>query len=338
MLKRLLSILVLGLAAGLALGVTPSQAQTPEQQELAQNAPVAVVAQVLGQAQVKHVDGDWRPVYWLDLLRPEDRIQTTGNGKVVCLFFFDNHLEIVDPASQGRLAFKNIQQVDGTIRKPATNNRPAAAIEIPYMLLRRLRVADFSLADDPEAYSKEEVFLSAWVKATTFPPVFYCKDMQLSKYRFQFFNEWDEFKYEGTSTEPRFKYPFRAPFQLTKNSLYYWQVLGPDDSIVVRKYPFRVLTQPLAQLVERHEKRFEAARQAGRATTIDSTDMFLLYNTQNLLDKNIHLLQDMVGQDPENPILYRAQVRAYLTRGCPAHARQALSRETALGSVDPVEK
>ncbi len=336
MLRRVL--LILGITAGFALWAAPARAQTPEQQELAQNSPVAIVAQVLGQARIKHVEGDWRPVYWLDLLRPEDQLETMDGGKVVAVFFFDNHIEIVDPSSAVKMAFKNIGQVQGSVRRQARNGRPSAPIEIPYMLLRRLRVADFTMADDEEAYSKEEIFLSAWVKATTFPPVFYCKDMQYPKYRFQFFNEWDEFQYEGTSTEPKFKYPYRAPFQLTKNSLYYWQVLGPDDSIIVRKYPFRVLTQPLAQLVERNEKKFEAARKANRATTIDFTDMFLLYNTQNLLDKNIHLLQDMVRQDPENPILYRALVRAYLTRGCPAHAREALDKESALGSVDPIEK
>lgn len=336
MLRRFLP--VLGLAIGLALLASPAGAQTSEQQELAQNNPVAVVAQVLGDAQVKHVDSDWRPVYWLDLLRPEDQIQTSSGGKVVTLFFFDDHLEIVDPESEAKVAFKNIQAASGKVRRHEPQGRTKAQVDIPYMLLRRLRVADFAQADEEGAYEKEETFLSAWVKNTAYPPVFYCKDLKLPKYRFQLFNEWDEFLYEGVSREPKFKYPYSGVQQLTKNGLYYWQVLGPDDSIVVRKYPFRVLTQPLATLVERSEKRYEALKKKKQASTIDTTDMFLLYNTLNLVDKNIHLLQDMIKQDPENPILYRALVRAYLTRGCPAHAKEALDKETALGAVDPIEK
>lgn len=331
-------LLVFGMLMGLLLAVTPAGTRASEQEELAQNMPVAIVSQVLGQAQVKNVNGDWRPLYLLELLRPEDQIQTEEDGKVVVLFFFDNHLEVLDPTGQAKVAFKNLQSDTASARRAESNHRSRGQIEIPYMLLRRLRVADFTQADDPGAYDKEEVFLSAWVKATTSPPVFYCKDLQLPRYRFQFFNEWDEFLYEGTSTEPRYKFPYQGPVQLTRNSLYYWQVLGPDDSIVVRKYPFRVLTQPLALLVERSEKKYEALKKANRSTSIDDTDMFLLYNTQGLVDKNLHQLQEMSRKDPENPLLYRALVRAYLTRGCPAHAREALNRETALGSQDPIEK
>lgn len=332
------NLLFLGMLVGLLWSAVPAGARTSEQEELAQNMPVAIVSQVLGQAQIKNVNGDWRPLYLLELLRPEDQLQTMDDGKVVVLFFFDNHLEVLDPTGQAKVAFKNLQSESGALRRAQVQARSRGQVEIPYMLLRRLRVADFTQAEDPGAYEKEQTFLSAWVKATTSPPVFYCKDLQLPTYRFQFFNEWDEFLYEGTSTEPRFKFPFRGPVQLTRNSLYYWQVLGPDDSIVVRKYPFRVLTQPLAQLVERSEKRYEALQKANKTTSIEDTDMFLLYNSQGLVDKNLHLLQEMSRKDPENPLIYRALVRAFLTRGCPAHAREALDKETALGSPDPIEK
>ena len=257
---------------------------------------------------------------------------------MVALFFHDDHLEVVDPNSAAKVAFKNIKPDSGSVRRHEPKGRSKAQVEIPYMLMRRLRVADFVQAQEEGAYQKEETFLAAWVKNTAYPPVFYCKDLGLPKYRFQLFNEWDEFLYEGTSTEPRFKYPYQGPQQLTKNGLYYWQVLGSDDSIVVRKYPFRVLTQPLALLVERNEKRYAALKQKRQVTSIDTTDMFLLYNTLHLVDKSLHLLQEMIALDPENPILYRALVRAYLTRGCPAHAQEALDKETGLGATDPIEK
>lgn len=174
-------LLVFGMLMGLLLAVTPAGTRASEQEELAQNMPVAIVSQVLGQAQVKNVNGDWRPLYLLELLRPEDRIQTENDGKVVVLFFFDNHLEVLDPTGQAKVAFKNLQSDTASARRAESNHRSRGQIEIPYMLLRRLRVADFTQADEPGAYDKEEVFLSAWVKATTSPPVFYCKDLQLDR-------------------------------------------------------------------------------------------------------------------------------------------------------------
>src|SRR5690606_23798002 len=171
--RRTLTLLALALA--LALAAPEARAQTSGQTELAQNNPVAIVAQVLGDAQIKHVDGDWRPAYWLDLLRPEDQIQTGDNGKVVALFFFNDHLEIVDPNSEAKVAFKNIQANSGTVRQHKPKGRDVASVDIPYMLMRRLKVVDFAQADDPDAYAKEEIFLSGWVKNTAYPPVFYCK-------------------------------------------------------------------------------------------------------------------------------------------------------------------
>jgi DNA-binding transcriptional activator of the SARP family len=68
----------------------------------------------------------------------------------------------------------------------------------------------------------------------------------------------------------------------------------------------------------------------------DYTDLFLLYTQRKMIDKYLHLLQQMVDLDPENPILYRALVRAYLSKGCPAHALQARERELQLGGSDPI--
>ncbi|HXE71530.1 MAG TPA: hypothetical protein VNO81_02630 [Candidatus Nitrosotenuis sp.] len=323
----------------LLLSGTAAFADESESQELAQNLPVAVVAQVQGTVQLTRGDLEPRPLYWMDLLRPEDKIRVGPDGKVVALFFFDDHLEILDPDTEAKVEFKGLGKLSGSdIRRSAPQDRSRAVIEIPYLLLRKLKEVDFKLAEEPDAYQKEEVYLSAWVKNTTYPPVFYCKDLKLSKYRFQLFNEWNEFLYEHAATEPKFKFPYQAPFQLTKNGLYYWQVLGPDDSIVVRKYPFRMLTQLHARQVEAAEKRFEALQQKKKLTPVDYMDLFLLYNQLGILDKQIHIVREMIKLDPENPVLYRALTRLYVSRGCPAHALEAREKEIQLGFSDVIEK
>ena len=64
--------------------------------------------------------------------------------------------------------------------------------------------------------------------------------------------------------------------------------------------------------------------------------MFILYNNRKLIDRSLTLLQQMSKKDPENPMIYRALVRVYLAKGCPAHAQQALDRELQLNGVDPL--
>ena len=108
--------------------------------------------------------------------------------------------------------------------------------------------------------------------------------------------------YEGTSTEPRYKFlPGPGPVDPQQPVL----LAGPGARRLDRgpQLPFRVLTQPLALLVERSEKSYEALKKANRSTSIDDTDMFLLYNTQGLVDKNLHQLQEMSRKDPEKPRL-----------------------------------
>lgn len=326
-------MLILALAASQPLWAETSQ------RELAENQPVAIVAQVYGRASLRRLEGPWRPVYWLDLLRPTDQIETGSDAKVVALYFFDDHLEVVDPGTRAQVNFKKLERMsgEGSVRRHPSQ-REVVVQEIPYLLMRRLKEGDFRLADEPGAYGQEEIFLSARVKNTTYPPVFYCADLGLPEYRFQFFNEQDEFMAEYASSKPRFKFPFAERSRLTKGGLYYWQVLGPDDRIVVRKVPFIMLTAFHAREIERAEKRFERLKERGEATTIDTTDLFLLYNRLKVLDKSLDLLRNMIRTDPDNPILYRALTRIYLEKGCPAHARQAWEKEIALGGTDPIEK
>jgi len=313
-------------------------------EELNKNQPVCIISLVSGPCEVKTPDSDWQAAYWLTMLRPEDQLRTPPNGKLVLDFFADDHLEIVDPGTEAKIAFRNVVKTSpsGNVRLDPARDRARTEIAIPYLLMRKLFAKDFEGADEPDAMAKENQFLTARVKAEAFPPVFFWKNTGAPHYRFQLFNEWDQFLYEkkvvAKGPEVRFKFPYDAPFQLAKSSEYAWQVLAPDDTIVVRKYKFTILTQPLADQVERAEKNFEKLKKSGKANQTTWCDLFLLYQNRKLIDKYLHILQDMARQDPENPVIQRALVRAYLSKGCPAHAREAREKELQLGGIDPLEK
>lgn len=323
----------------LMLMLQPALAQ--DRSELAENNPVAIVALTQGQTEIKHVDGEWRPIYWMDLLRPEDQIRTAEDGKVVVTFFHDDHQEVVDPNTEGRTKFREITKTSdqGEIRKTRPLDRSVSEIPIPYMLMRRLYREEFKQADEADALEKEKVFLAAYVKAEAYPPVFIWKEEAgPTPYKFQMFNEWDEFLYENKTNDRRFKYPYRGPFNMQKNSLYRWQVTDAQDNIVVRKYAFVLLTLPHSREIARREKVFNQAKDDGKLMKNDYVDLFLLYNQRKMIDKSLHLLQQMSEMDPENPVIYRALVRAYLAKGCPAHALQAHERELQLGGTDPIKE
>lgn len=325
--KRLLCLLL--------LFTLPALAQ--DRRELAENNPVAIVSLTQGQAEIRHVGGDWRAVYWLDLLRPEDEIRTADDGKVMVNFFHDDHREIIDPSTEAKMAFRDVKFTQGQVRKAAARDRAVTEIPIPYMLMRELNRPEFELAGEADAMEREKIFLSAYVKAEAFPPVWFWSNSGTPPYKFQMFNEWDEFLYESKTNDTRFKFPYDGPFNMAKNSLYKWQVTDANDNIIVRKYSFILLTQLHSREVARAEKRFDELDRAGKLLQSDYTDLFLLYTQRKMIDKYLHLLQQMSEKDPENPIIYRGLVRAYLAKGCPAHAEEARQREIQLGGVDPIK-
>lgn len=306
--------------------------------ELAQNTPVAIVALTHGQAEIKHVKGDWRPVYWLDLLRPEDKIRTAADGKVVATFFFDDHMEIVGDNTEARVEFHDLTRTSsgGRVRADRPRDRSVTEIPIPYMLMRQLHNADFRYADAPSAMTDEDVYLKAHVEADTDPPIFSWANTGAASYKLQLFNVWDEFIYEKTLRGIRFKLPYGGPFHLAKNSRYSWQVTDNAGNLVVRKYAFVLQTLFLSRQIKRAERHFARLKAAGKLLETNYTDMFLLYVQRKMVDKYLPLLQQMSDRVPDNPILYRALVRAYLNKGCPAHAMQARQRELQLGGVDPI--
>lgn len=326
--------IVTGLVAGLLVGGAWAQDKT----ELAKNNPVAIISLVQGDVQIKHPDGDWQPAYWLTLLRPEDQIKMPDKGKILVDFFSDDHLEAVDQGTEAKVAFKSLTKIQGPggVRREQARDRAVVEIPIPYMLERKLSSKDLAPASEPDAMDKEKVYLSATVWPELFPPVWQWKRTNAPLYRLQLFNEWDEVIYETKTPQNRFKFPYNGPFQLAKNSQYLWQVLDPGDQILVRKYPFTLLTTLHARELEHAEKKFEAAQKAGKAQQNQYTDMFILYNNRKLIDRTLALLLQMSKKDPENPMIYRALARVYLAKGCPAHAQQALDKELQLNGVDPL--
>ena len=305
--------------------------------ELANNNPVAIVSLVQGDVEIKHPEGEWQPAYWLTLLRPEDQLRTPDKGKILVDFFSDDHLEVLDPSTQAKVAFRSMTKIEGNgLRRQQARDRAVSEIPIPYMLERKLSNLEMAGASEPDAMEKETVYLGATVWPELFPPVWQWKKVPAPMYRLQLFNEWDEVIYETKPKENRFKFPYHGPFNLAKNSKYFWQVLTPDDQIVVRKYPFTLLTTLHARELLRREKAFEQLKKSGKAMQNQYTDMFLLYNNRKLIDRLLALLLQMSNQDPENPMIYRALVRAYLAKGCPAHAQQALDKELQLNGVDPL--
>lgn len=323
---------------GILATLMATAAAAQDKVELAKNNPVAIISLVQGDVQIKHPDGDWQPAYWLTLLRPEDQIKMPDKGKILVDFFSDDHLEAVDSNTEAKVSFKSLTKIQGNggVRREQARDRAVVEIPIPYMLERKLSAKDLAPASEPDAMEKEKVFLSAQVWPEAFPPVWQWRNTNAKLYRLQLFNEWDEVIYETKTPQNRFKFPYHGPFQLAKNSQYLWQVLDPNDQILVRKYPFTLLTTLHARELERSERRFEAAQKAKKAQQNHYTDMFILYNNRKLIDRSLALLLQMSKKDPENPMIYRALARVYLAKGCPAHAQQALDRELQLNGVDPL--
>lgn len=325
-------------AAVLALQLAlPALGREKDTAELADNNPVAILSMVQGQTEIKHPDGDWQPAYWLTLVRPQDQLRTGANGKALVDYFSDDHLEVVDPSSEAKVSFKNLERINGNVRREGARDRAVVEIPIPYMLEKRLYGQDFEAAQEPGAMERENVFLAASVRPDAYPPVFDWKKVPgAAFYRLQLFNEWDEVIYETRPHTNHFKYPYSAPFQLARNSQYLWQVVTPDDTIVVRKYPFTLLTLLHARELTRAENRFAKLKKQSKLMPYHYTELFLLYNNRKLVDRTLGLLRQMANMDPENPMIYRALVRAYLAKGCPAHAQEALTRELQLNGVDPL--
>ena len=335
--KKALLVLCLVLGALFIISALSPLAWSKVARELEENLPVAIAATNFNNVEIQLPKQEWRKCYLLDLLPPETKFRVGQGGKLSIIYFFDQHMEIARDASEGVVSFKTISPYNGQVDKL----RPESAvqsIDIPYMLFVKLKKEAYKQVNDPGEEEKEKMFLASYVKNWTFPPVFYWFNVNSPPYRVQLFNENDEFIYEKESMAADFKYPYSDP-ELTKGTaLYYWQVLTPNNDVLVRKCPFKILTLYQARDVLKREKEFERYKKE-RPEEFDSiayTEMFLLYTRYTCWDKLLHLCDEISARDPQNPIVYNLLARLYLIKGCPIYSLRAHEKSKTLGSTDEI--
>lgn len=302
------------------------------------NLPVAIVGTNFDNVEIQLPNKEWRKCYLLDLLPPQTKFRVNKGGKLSIIYFFDDHTEVAREGAEGTVSFNTISPYTGNVDKLKPKSLTPDTVDIPYILFVKLRKDMYKQVNDPGEEDKEKMFLSAWVKNWTFPPVFYWYNVNNPPYRVQLFNENDEFLYEKEAMTPTFKYPYSDP-ELTKGTkLYFWQVLTPSSDVIVRKYPFKVLTLYQARDVLRREKEFEflKAKNNGKFDSLAYTEMFLLYVKYTCWDKLLHLCDDIKGYDQKNPVVCDLLARLYLLKGCPIYSLKSHEQAKQLGSTDDI--
>jgi hypothetical protein len=301
------SVKAMALALVLAAGVLQAQGS---------DAPVALVAQLNGQASVQHSgEHGVHRMFWLDLLYPQDHLTTGDNARVITLFFKDGHEQAVGPATTAQVS---AQGLVGTHVAPLT--RPsayAARYDVPSLLLHQ--VSSRSGSHTAQELAREQTYLAGKVDNMIYPPAFSCRDLKLASYRFQIYDERGQLIYQKTVGSNHFRFPRTGKLHLLAGGYYQWEVLAPDGSPVVAQYPFSVLTRPQIAQIGSAESR--VLHKGGAATERDYAELFLTYQSVAVPDKMVHLLQKLMRVDPGNPNVRSALSQAYLLRGCPAHAR-----------------
>lgn len=332
--RSIRALLVALLAACVLVSPRPCTAAGDDDQ-LEKEQPVAIVAGVRGDAQFRTATSDWHKSFALDLVRPGTEFKTAGDGAMVVIFFYDDHREMLGPNSTARSDFRNLTRQSGQL-KTEKSKSGGSEFEVPYITKVKLNRGQFTDADQPNEKQKENDYLSAYVEVTQYPPIFHWKDVKTPPYRIQLFDERKQFLFENSVPQTTWRFPYKGQ-QLTKSGQYYWQVLGPKDVILVARYGFRLLTRPLVKYIAAQEREYDAVQAKQKGDTISSTEMFLVYNTYHTLDKCLHLLQVWRAAEPNNPNVYRYLTRAYLLKGCPLSAREALQQEIQYGGNDPVQ-
>ncbi|MCL5773483.1 MAG: hypothetical protein M1536_03805 [Firmicutes bacterium] len=350
------SVLKIIIAAFLVAGLSLSLGSLSKASHTQDNNPVAMVAMVSGDAQFQVAESSYKmnhaycvetgagqcPVgfnklYLMQKLAPGDQIKTNSNGKITVIYFYDGHTETIGSDASAKIDFKTLSDVSGSVDRSGMGNQ-TEIFEVPYFLQGVLTDKALAPADEPGAKENEEMYLKSSANTEVYPPAFSWADTGAKQYKFQLFNEWNEFIYESVITTNSFKYPMDAPLQLTKGGLYYWQVLTMDNQRVVPKTPFKITTAIQANLIKDWETQFENSKKMDPNNTVPYIKMLLLYNNFRMWGKLVRLTEAIRDIDSQNPLPYRTLARLYLVRGCPYFARESLQKAVALGAEDPVIK
>lgn len=332
---RSLRALLVAMLAVAALALPRPALAQDDDGALAQQKPVAIVAGASGDVQIQIGSNDWRKAYALDLIPPTTQFKTGADGQLVIIYLYDDHRESLGPNSTGKSDFRGLTNTTGKYGKEPSRSG-GMEFSRPYMAKVKLYPELFANVNDPGEMKKELDFMSAYVDVVRFPPIFHWRNAKLNPYRIQIFDEKKQFIYGKQVTGPRYDFPAKAPFQLTKSGTYYWQVIGPQDQMIVAQYAFRILTLPLVKYVKSQERAYRDVQAKQPGDTVSSTELFLVFNHYKTLDKGIHLLQNWAKYEPTNPNVFRYLCRAYILKGCPLLAQQALQQEIQLGGNDPV--
>jgi len=315
------------LLLGLVLLALPGWAQA--------DIPVAVISLVWGEVTVKHANEDYKPARWLEPVFPGDRVRTQGAGsKLLITFFSDNHQEVLSSDVEAEVAAAGLSGPPASqLRKdPARNPFGAGGVGNPFVYTRKLIEADFAKADQP--YEDEKVWLQARVRPT-FPPSLFWQKGSKASYRLQVFDYLGAPLWNRTVKDHRYQLSVSEANAMPKGVTYTWQVESEGQPLVAR-YPFNLLTRPQFKWFQEQRADFDAKKAANKLQRSDWTDLLLVSAQLNYVDEALDLLYKMAEMDPNNPNIYRALVRVYLTRGCPAHARKAHQKELELGGLDPI--
>ena len=321
---------LLGGAPALAQSSLPPPARTP---------PVAVISLVWGEVTVKHASGDSQPAVWLEPVWNQDTVKTAGPGsKLLITYFHDNHQEVLGPDSEATIGNRTLASVrGGPIRVDKARNPFGRGMENPFAYAMRLNVDSFKGSDAPNAMEQENDALQALVKPS-YPPTFSWKGVAgVPTYSVQFFDTTKQF----LSAAPKARTPYQATRKqfslMTLGQTFLWQVVDMGKNTpLFAKYPFMVLGKPQQKWLAGYRNDFLEKKKRGKLERSDYTDYLLVCSQLMQVDEAVKICREMAEMNPNNPRVFRALTRAYLTRSCPAHARQAYDNEIRLGGVDPL--
>jgi hypothetical protein len=298
---------------------------------------VGVISLVWGVVTVKHENEDYKPARWLEPIFAGDLVKTADPGsKLLVTFFFDNHQEVMGPASDARVDSAGLIKIDGgDIRKDrARNPFGAGGVESPFIYTRKLVEADFANAASADLEA-EKLILAGRVRPSFPPSMFWNKQPEGTRSEFRVFDYLGKPMWTRSVDGHTYKLTQKQADAMPKGVIYWWDVVANGQTVVAR-YPFKLLTKPQRDWYLQQRAAFDAKKASGKLERSDWTDMILVASQLFYVDEAIDLLYKMRDMDPENPNIYRAMTRVYLHKGCPGMAKQAHDKELQLGGIDPI--